>query len=48
MDRRANINRKTKETDINLEINLDGSGNAQVETGIGFQCMPDSFSRHGF
>lgn len=49
MDRRANINRKTKETDINLEINLDGSGNAQVETGIGFfNHMLDSFSRHGF
>jgi imidazoleglycerol-phosphate dehydratase len=32
----AKIERKTKETDIRLELNLDGSGKAQIETGIGF------------
>ncbi len=30
------ISRKTKETDIQLEINLDGKGIADVSTGIGF------------
>jgi imidazoleglycerol-phosphate dehydratase len=36
MDRNATINRKTKETDINLTLNLDGKGLAEVETGIPF------------
>lgn len=30
------ISRKTKETDISLEFNIDGSGNTDIETGIGF------------
>ena len=34
--RTAKYSRKTKETDINVEINLDGSGNYQINTGIGF------------
>ncbi len=43
------INRKTKETDINMEFVVDGSGKAQIETGIGFfNHMLDSFTRHGF
>jgi imidazoleglycerol-phosphate dehydratase len=47
--RSAVINRKTKETDINLEFTVDGSGKAQIETGIGFfNHMLDSFVRHGF
>ncbi|MDF2541133.1 MAG: Imidazoleglycerol-phosphate dehydratase [Herbinix sp.] len=47
--RSAVIARKTKETDITLELNLDGSGNSQIETGIGFfNHMLDSFTRHGF
>lgn len=47
--RTSTINRKTKETDINLDFNLDGSGNSQIETGIGFfNHMLDSFVRHGF
>ena len=33
--RQASIHRKTSETDINLFIRLDGSGDAQVDTGIG-------------
>ncbi|MGM9987404.1 MAG: imidazoleglycerol-phosphate dehydratase HisB [Bacillaceae bacterium] len=34
--RTASINRKTRETDIYAEINLDGNGIADIETGIGF------------
>lgn len=47
--RNAEINRKTKETDISMEFTVDGSGKAQIETGIGFfNHMLDSFVRHGF
>lgn len=47
--RSAVVSRKTKETEINLEILLDGSGKSQIETGIGFfNHMLDSFTRHGF
>lgn len=49
MDRIGKIDRTTKETNISLEINLDGSGRAQIDTGIGFfDHMLDSFARHGF
>jgi len=49
MSRTAEIGRKTKETDINLELNLDGTGTTQIETGIGFfDHMLDNFARHGF
>lgn len=34
--RKASIERKTKETEISVAINLDGTGECQVETGIGF------------
>ena len=47
--RSAVVNRKTKETEINMEFTVDGSGKAQIETGIGFfNHMLDSFTRHGF
>ncbi len=36
MTRTATIHRKTNETDINLSLNLDGSGQAEIDTGIGF------------
>lgn len=47
-ERKAHVNRKTKETDIRLFLNLDGSGQSQVHTGIGFfDHMLDGFARHG-
>lgn len=47
--RNAQQNRKTKETDISLSINIDGTGNAQINTGIGFfDHMLEGFARHGF
>ena len=42
------IIRKTAETDINLEINLDGSGKSTIDTGCGFlDHMLTLFARHG-
>lgn len=49
MNRTAEIKRKTRETDINLWINLDGTGDARLDTGIGFlDHMLELFSKHGF
>ena len=48
-DRIGEITRKTKETDIHMRLNLDGQGNADISTGIGFfDHMLNSFARHGF
>ena len=48
-DRIGSVSRKTKETDIELSLNLDGSGIANVDTGIGFfDHMLISFAKHGF
>ncbi len=45
--RTARIARKTHETDIAVEVNLDGTGAYQVSTGIGFlDHMIEQFSRH--
>jgi len=45
--RTASIARKTHETDIAVEVNLDGTGAYQVSTGIGFlDHMIEQFSRH--
>lgn len=44
----AEYTRKTKETDIYLSLDLDGSGKAEVDTGIGFfDHMLEGFARHG-
>lgn len=49
MARTATVNRKTNETDIFLELDLDGTGKSEVNTGIGFfDHMLTSFARHGF
>lgn len=49
MERKAEIKRKTRETDITVELNLDGTGTGSIESGIGFfDHMLEGFSRHGF
>lgn len=46
--REARISRNTKETKISLYLNLDGSGKADIVTGIGFfDHMLNTFARHG-
>lgn len=48
-ERKARVERMTNETKIIIEINLDGSGVCEVDTGIGFfDHMLNSFARHGF
>ena len=49
MSRNASINRKTKETDIQVTFETDGHGISKIATGIGFfDHMLEGFSRHGF
>ena len=49
MSRTADYVRKTKETDITLSLELDGSGVSEIDTGIGFfDHMLEGFARHGF
>lgn len=49
MARISTINRRTRETDIEVTLELDGSGRAEVHTGIGFlDHMLEGFARHGF
>ena len=49
MGRTAKVSRKTKETDIGVELEIDGTGQAAIDTGMPFfNHMLDSFSRHGF
>lgn len=49
MNREGYVVRKTKETEINLKLNLDGTGKSSISTGIGFfDHMLEGFSKHGF
>lgn len=49
MQREADVKRKTNETDIEIRLLLDGTGKADIKTGIGFfDHMLDAFARHGF
>lgn len=46
--RTSEINRKTKETDIELKLNLDGMGKSDINTGVGFfDHMLTLFAAHG-
>ena len=46
--RAAEIKRKTSETDIELKLNLDGTGAGKIQTGVGFlDHMLTLFARHG-
>ena len=48
MSRRAEIERNTKETKIKIALELDGTGQAELHSGIGFfDHMLDGFARHG-
>lgn len=49
MERVATIERNTKETQIKMKLNVDGTGIARVESGIGFfDHMLEGFCKHGF
>lgn len=46
--RKAEIARKTNETEISVSVDLDGTGSADIETGVGFfDHMLDQLARHG-
>lgn len=49
MERKADITRETRETQIRLSLNLDGNGTANISTGVGFlDHMLELFAKHGF
>lgn len=49
MARSTTVERKTKETDISVILNIDGTGKGEIKTGIGFfDHMLEGFAKHGF
>lgn len=49
MSRTASLTRKTKETDITISLQLDGTGKSNISTGIGFfNHMLEGMAKHGF
>ncbi|MBO5237592.1 MAG: imidazoleglycerol-phosphate dehydratase HisB [Lachnospiraceae bacterium] len=47
-NRKSTVTRKTNETDIKIELNIDGTGETGIDTGIGFlDHMLNSFAKHG-
>ncbi len=49
MSRSTTVKRKTKETDIEMMLEIDGIGKSEISTGIGFfDHMLEGFSKHGF
>lgn len=49
MARSTTIERKTKETEISVILNIDGMGKSEIDTGIGFfNHMLEGFAKHGF
>jgi len=48
VERKAALKRKTRETDVQIEIDLDGTGQYEISTGIPFfDHMLESFAKHG-
>lgn len=48
MERQSEIKRETRETQIRLVLNLDGSGKSKIQTGLGFfDHMLEAFAKHG-
>lgn len=46
--RKGSVKRKTRETDISVAVDLDGTGKARIQTGIGFfDHMLEALARHG-
>ena len=47
MSRKGKVSRKTKETSINVDLNIDGKGKYKIDTGIGFlDHMLEQLSKH--